>query len=102
MQLETKAAEFSKALEGRYRDPPDVDSITRDFLGLKYTRDRPAIAISCRKATDDLAEKLSDLSPRLGAGAQCTSPLPPGSLSLLEYGAGLDNELLPNSVLPWA
>ena len=82
--------------------PPDVEATARNFLGLKYTRDAPVITISCHKATDDLAEKLSGLGPRLGAGAQCTSPLPGGSLSRLESGAGPDSRLLLDSALPRA
>ena len=78
VQSETKAAEFRMAWEERYRDPRDADATARDFLGLKYTRDGPVTTVSCRKATDDLAEKLSGLGPRLVAGAHCTSPLPPG------------------------
>ena len=46
--------------------------------------------------------ELSGLGPRLGAGAQCATPLPHGSLSRLESGARPDNELLPDSVLPRA
>ena len=69
VQSESKAAEFSKAWEDRYCDPPDVGATARDFLGLKYTREGPVIAISCHKALDDLAKKLSGLGPRLGAGA---------------------------------
>ena len=61
--------QFSKDWEGRYRDPPDADATARGFLGLKYTRDGPVITISFHKATDELAEKLSGLGPRLGAGA---------------------------------
>ena len=60
----------------RNRDPPDVEAAARDFLGLKYTRDGSVISISYHKATEDLAQKLSGLGLRLGAGAQCTSPLP--------------------------
>ena len=57
------------------------------------------ITASCNKATDDLAEKLDGLAPRVGAGAQCTTPLPEKALSLLELGAGPGNQLLPDSVL---
>ena len=71
----------------------------RGFLGLKYTRDGSAIPISCHKATGDLAEKLSGLGLCLGAGAQCTSPLPEGPLSRLESGAGPDSRVLPDSTL---
>ena len=91
VQSESKAAEFTKAWEERYRDPPDVEATARGILGPKYTRDGPVITISCNKATGDLAERLSGLGPRLGAGEQCTSPLPEGSLSRLELGAGPDN-----------
>ena len=68
VQSEFNAAEFSKAWEERYCDPPDVGATARDFLGLKYTRGRSAITISCRKAPGDLAEKLSGLGPALGPG----------------------------------
>ena len=102
VQSESKAAEFSKAWEERHRDPPDVETTARDFLGLEFTRDGSVITISCHKATGDLVVKLSGLSPRLGAGAQCTSPLPEGSLSRLESGAGPDSRLLPDSTLPRA
>ena len=51
-------------------------------------------------ATNDLAEKLDELAPRVGAGAQCTTPLPDKALSLLKLGAGPGNQLLPDSVLP--
>ena len=102
VQSESKAAELSKAWEVRCCDPPDVDATARDFPGLKYLRDGLVIKISCHKATDDLAGKLSGLGPRLGAGAQCTSPLLPGSHSRLESGAGPDNKLLPDSALPRA
>ena len=60
------------------------------------------IAISFHKATYNLAEKLSGLDPRSGAGAQCASPLPVGSLSRHESGAGPDKRLLPDSALPRA
>ena len=76
VQSESKAAEFSEGWKLRNRDPPDVEAAARDFLGLKYTRDRSVISISYHKATEDLAQKLSGLGLRLGAGAQCTSPLP--------------------------
>ena len=56
VQSESKAAEFTKAWEERYRVPPDVEATARNFLGLKYTRDGSTIAISFNKATDDLAE----------------------------------------------
>ena len=102
VQSETKAAEFIKAWKKRYRDPPGVDATARDFLGLKYVRDGPVIAISCHKAIDDLAEKLSGLGPRQGAGAQCASPLHPGFLNRLESSAGPDNAPLPDSALPQA
>ena len=102
IQSESKAAEFTKAWEERYRDPPDVEATARDFLGLKYTRVGSTITISCNKATDDLAEKLDGIAPRAGAGAQCTSPLPDKALSLLELGAGPGNRLLPESALPRA
>ena len=102
VQSESKAAEFTKAWEERYRDPPDVEATARDFLGLKYTRVGSTITISCNKATDDLAEKLDGLAPRVGAGAQCTTPLPEKSLSMPERGAGPGNRLLPDSALPRA
>ena len=102
MQSESKAAEFTKAWEERYRDPPDVEATARDFLGLKYTRDGSTTTISCNKATDDLAEKVGGLAPRAGAGAQCTTPLPEKSLSFMELGAGPENRLLPDSALPRA
>ena len=102
VQSDSKVAEFSKAWGERYRDPPDVEATARDLLGLKYTRVGSVITISCHNATDDLAEKPSGLGPRLGAGAQCTSPLPEGSLSRLESGAGPDNRWLPDSALPRA
>ena len=60
------------------------------------------ITISCHRATGDLAEKLSGLGPRLGAGAQCTLLLPEGPLNRLESGAGHDNKTLPDSALPRA
>ncbi|GAG47933.1 unnamed protein product, partial [marine sediment metagenome] len=50
----------------------------------------------------NLGEKLDGLSPRLEAGAKCTSPLLPGAFSRLECGAGPDIALVPESVLPWA
>ena len=81
VQSESNADKFTRAWEERYRDPPDAEATARDFLGLKYTRDGSVISISCNKATDDLAEKLNGLGPRLGAGAQCTTPLPEGPLS---------------------
>ena len=93
------AAEFTKAWEERYRDPPGVEATERDFLGLKYTRAGSTITISCNKATGDFAGKLGGLAPRVGAGAQCTTPLPEKALSLLELGAGPGNQLLPDSVL---
>jgi len=102
IQSESKAAEFTKAWEERYRDPPDVEATARDFLGLKYTRVGSTITISCNKATDDLAEKLEGIATRAGAGAQCASPLPDKALSLLEMGAGPGNKLLPEAALPRA
>ena len=102
VQSESKAAEFTRAWEKRYRDPPEVEATARDFLGPKYTRCGWVITVSCQKATGDLAKKLSGLGPRLGDGAQCTSPLPEGSLSRLDLGAGPDNGLLLDSTLPRA
>ena len=64
VQSESKAAEFTKALEERYRDPANVEATARDFLGLKYTLDGSTITTSCNKATDDLAGKLGGLAPR--------------------------------------
>ena len=32
---ETKAIEFNKTWEERYREPPDIDAATREILGLK-------------------------------------------------------------------
>ena len=100
VQSESKAAEFTKAWEERYRDPPDVEATARDFLGLKYTRDGSTITISCSMATDDLAEKLGGLAPRAGAGTQCTTPLPEKSLSLLELGAGPGTDCFPTRCFP--
>ena len=56
VQSKSKAAEFSKAWEGRYCDPPGVVATPRGFLELKYTRDGSVITTSCHKATGDLAE----------------------------------------------
>ena len=102
VQSESKAAEFKKAWEERYRDPPDVEATACDFPGLKNGREGSAITASCNKATDDLAEKLDGLAPRAGAGAPCTTPLPEKPLSMLELGAGPGDRLLPDSALPRA
>ena len=45
---------------------------------------------------------MGGLAPRSGVGAQCTTPLPEKSLSMLERGAGPGNRLLPDSALPRA
>ena len=62
VQSESNADKFTRAWEERYRDPPDVEATARGFVGLKYTRDDPVITISCNKATNDLAKKLSGLT----------------------------------------
>ena len=60
------------------------------------------MTIGCGKALGDLEEKLGDLRPGAGAGAHCTVPLPPAALRQLERGPGLENALMPDSVLPRA
>ena len=47
-------------------------------------------------------EKLDGLATRLGAKAQCASPLPPSALRRLEGGVGSDNTLMPESAFPRA
>jgi len=104
---ETKAIEFNKAWEERYREPPDIDAATREILGLNYVRvgtgrngDRDQLRQVKSKALGILSDELSGLGHRIGVGAQCSSLLPPGALSRLECSAGPDNALMPESVLP--
>ena len=102
VQSEPLAARLNEEWEKKFSDPPDVDAVARDFLGLRYgTAPAGMTEIGCGKALGDLGDKLAWVNLN-SFGFKCTTPLPEEALHQLEARPGTESAPFLDSAIPLA